>query len=72
MTDQPPAARPLSLRRAALAGLIYAVLMSAWRYYDGYRDLDDLEIRFAIYFSIFTLGFWWLYNLVIKRRGADR
>ena len=55
-----------------MAGLIYAVLMSAWRYYDGYRDLDDLAIRFAIYFSIFTLGFWALYNLAVKRRGADR
>ncbi len=60
--------KPLSLRRAAAAGLVYAALMCAWRYYDEGGSFDDFAIRFAIYFSVFTLGFWALYNFVAHRK----
>ncbi|WP_145916763.1 hypothetical protein [Erythrobacter sp. QSSC1-22B] len=61
--------KPVSLQRAAISGLLFAVVMCTWRYFDDGDSFDQLAIRFAIYFSAFTLGFWLLYNLVTKRRA---
>ncbi len=60
---------PISLPIAALAGFIYAVIMSAWVYFDRGLGFDELSIRFAAYFTVFTLGFYVLYNLAIKYLG---
>ncbi|WP_271077393.1 hypothetical protein [Aurantiacibacter sp. MUD61] len=64
---------PLSLRRAALAGVIYAVVMCIWRYVSSDDTLDELSVKFAVYFVFFTTGFWILYNLFAtwKSRGED-
>ncbi len=59
----------MTVRRAAAAGLLFALGMSAWRYLDDGGSFDQIAIRFAIYFSVFTLGFWTLYNLLTKRRA---
>lgn len=58
----------LTLRQAAAAGLLFALGMSTWRYFGDGGSFDQMAIRFAIYFSVFTLGFWSLYNLLTKRR----
>lgn len=60
--------KPLTLRRAAAAGLLFAVGMCIWRYFDDGGSFDQMAIRFAIYFSVFTLGFWALYNFLTSRR----
>ena len=64
----------MSLKKAALAGLIYAVLMCVWYVYGRDGDPDQIWLRFAAYFSIFTLGFWFLYNLLFghfSKRDRD-
>ncbi|MBU1756669.1 MAG: hypothetical protein KJ703_06750 [Alphaproteobacteria bacterium] len=61
--------KPLTLRQAAAAGLFFALGMSAWRYFADSGSFDQTAIRFAIYFCVFTLGFWSLYNLLTRRRA---
>jgi hypothetical protein len=61
--------KPITLHTAALAGFFYAVLMCGWVYFDKGTGLNGLSIRFAAYFAVFTLGFYFLYNFVAKRKG---
>lgn len=61
----------VSLLTAALAGFIYATVMCLWVYFDRGLSVDQLLIRFAAYFSVFTLGFYSLYNFVVGQL-ADR
>ncbi|MBH5323079.1 hypothetical protein [Aurantiacibacter sediminis] len=64
---------PLSLRKAAIGGFLYAVAMCIWRYVTSDDTLDVLSVKFAVYFAFFTTGFWILYNLFAtwKSRGDD-
>jgi len=63
--------KQISAQRAGLAGFLYGALMCAWTYYDHGASLDQLAIRFAIYFTLFSVGFYFLYNFIAKR-AADR
>ena len=53
----------MSLKRASIAGLLYAVVMCTWRAFTSDDSMDSLMIKFAVYFGVFTTGFWILYNL---------
>jgi|TARA_B100000029_G_scaffold388300_1_gene384432 hypothetical protein len=59
----------LSWSRAALAGVLYAVLMCGWVWYDRTPSFDELVIRFAVYFLAFTFGLRFLVNLLARRKG---
>ena len=59
----------MSWSRAALGGLLYAILMCGWVWYDRAPGFDELAIRFAVYFLAFTAGLRVLYNLIAKRKG---
>ena len=61
----------LSFSRAALGGFLYGAVMCAWIYYDRGAGFDELAIRFAVYFTAFTLGLWWLYNFIAKRSNSN-
>ncbi len=60
--------KPIGWRRASVAGLLYAMIMCAWVYYDRGLGFDALSVRFAIYFVVFTVGFRLLYNFVVRRK----
>lgn len=64
-------AAQMSWSRAALAGLIFGILMCAWVYIDRGAGFDELAMRFAAYFVCFTVGFRFLFNLVTKQVSAD-
>ena len=57
---------------ASVAGLLYALLMCTWKRIDEGTGFDELAIRFAIYFVVFTVGWRLLLNLWFKHRGAGR
>jgi hypothetical protein len=63
--------KPISFSRAAFAGIIYAIVMCLWVHFDRGLDLDSLAFRFATYFSIFTIGFYFLYNFIAKRSNKN-
>lgn len=60
--------RPMTIRRAAVAGLLFAVFMCLWVWFDRSPGFDDLAIRFAIYFTVFTSGYYILTNFLGARR----
>ena len=73
--NRPDAKPPVPLmgwHTASAAGLLYALLMCAWKRIDEGTGFDELAIRFAIYFVVFTVGFRLLINLWLKHRGAGR
>ena len=59
--------RTISWSQASVAGLLYAMVMCAWVYYDRGLGFDEIAIRFAIYFVAFTVGFRVLMNLLARR-----
>lgn len=59
----------MSWSRAAVAGLLFAILMCGWVWFDRSPGFDQLAIRFAVYFVTFTAGFRLLYNFAAKRRS---
>ncbi len=63
--------KPISFPKAAFAGLLYAILMCSWVYFDRGLNFDQLAIRFAAYFGIFAVGFYLLYNFMAKRTGKS-
>ncbi|MGB3797559.1 MAG: hypothetical protein WA957_14805 [Alteraurantiacibacter sp.] len=63
--------RHISWSQASAAGLLYAMVMCAWVYYDRGLGFDELAIRFAIYFAAFTVGFRLLLNLLGRREPDD-
>ncbi len=62
--------KTISWSQASVAGLLYAMMMCAWVYYDRGLGFDELSIRFAIYFVAFTVGFRVLMNLLAKRKAG--
>ncbi len=62
--------KTISWSQASVAGLLYAMMMCAWVYYDRGLGFDKLSIRFAIYFVAFTVGFRVLMNLLAKRKAG--
>lgn len=58
----------LDWSRAAAAGLLFAIAMCFWVWFDRAPGFDQLAIRFAVYFLAFTIGFRLLYNLVVARK----
>lgn len=58
----------ISWSQAAVSGLLFALISCTWRYLSDGADFDELAIRFAAYFLAFTVGFYFLYNLVVKRQ----
>jgi len=64
-------AKSIGWRKAGVAGLLFALIMSAWRYYDGTSGFDELAILFAVYFSVFTVGYRFLMNFFAQRQAQD-
>ncbi len=62
--------RAVSWSQASVAGLLYAMVMCAWVYYDRGLGFDALSIRFAIYFVAFTVGFRILMNALARRHSG--
>ncbi len=60
----------MTLSRASLAGVLFALMMCTWVYIDRGPGFDELAIRFAAYFVAFTLGFWALYNFVLRKESS--
>ena len=59
-------------RNASIAGLVFAVGMCLWVGLTRDVGLDHLAIRFAIYFTTFTTGYYYLTNFYAARhRGPD-
>ena len=67
-----PPAPAMGWHTASVAGLLYALLMCTWKRSDEGTGFDELAIRFAIYFVVFTVGFRLLINLWLKHRWAGR
>ncbi|APE29208.1 hypothetical protein [Aurantiacibacter gangjinensis] len=63
---------PLSLRNAALVGFIFASAMCVWRFFTSDDTTDEVLIRFAVYFAMFTTGFWIIVNLIATKRSGDK
>jgi len=64
--------KKISWRQAAVSGLIFAVLTCAWTYFRHSPDFDELAIRFAFSFTVFTVGYRYLMNLIARREGRGR
>lgn len=58
----------LDWSRAAAAGLLFAIVMCFWVWFDRSPGFDQLAIRFAVYFLAFTVGFRLLYNMIVARK----
>jgi apolipoprotein N-acyltransferase len=53
---------------AALVGLIFATLMATWIYLSRDASFDEVMVRFAVYFPVFTIGFYLIVNFLVSRR----
>ena len=58
----------MSWTRAAVAGLLFAILMCGWVWYDRAPGFDELALRFAVYFLAFTTCFRLIVTMLAQRK----
>jgi hypothetical protein len=59
----------MSKSTAALTGVLFASMMTAWQIWSNGVSADEAMIRFAIYFPFFSIGFYLLSNFLLNRGG---
>lgn len=58
---------PISKDRAALAGLIYALVMTGWIWWSRDVEVSELAWRFVLYGTVFGTLFYLLMNWLARR-----
>ena len=64
--SEPRPFRRMTWRTAAVSGVIWALLMCTWKRIDTGALAGELIIRFAIYFSLWTVVFKLLFDATAR------